>query len=176
MNTIPSISTPHKGSKLMTAIRGVVALLFGLFLVSRPGTTLSLLLYLFAGFALVEGIITVFFSFEQSKAFKYRTALFIEGLVGAAIGVLAIVRNDIHTVIFLIAIWAIVTGATEILAALSLGWHMLSKEWNSIIAALLSVILGFMLFFLPVFGYFILLIIGIFAILYGVLQFLRLIA
>src|ERR1051325_4353827 len=99
------------------AIRGVVAVLFGLFAFFSPHLTLTYLVSLFGIFALADG----FFTMGAAIALGWLT-LFCEGVVGAAIALLVFVMPvTAHVMIvqFIIA-WAVVTGVFELLGVYGL--------------------------------------------------------
>jgi uncharacterized membrane protein HdeD (DUF308 family) len=67
------------------ALRGLVAVLFGLLTFLLPGITLATLVLLFGAYALVDGIFNVIAFF---KVASHQWALLIEGVVGIIAGVL----------------------------------------------------------------------------------------
>lgn len=93
------------------AIRGVVAVLFGMFAFFSPHLTLSYLVALFGIFALADG----FFTMGAAIALGWLT-LFCEGVVGASIALLVFVMPDTARVMIVnfIVAWAVVTGGFEL--------------------------------------------------------------
>ena len=93
------------------AIRGVVAVLFGIFAFVQPHVTLAYLVSLFGIFALADG----FFTMGAAIALNWLT-LFCEGVVGAAIALLVFVMPATASVmiVYFIVAWSIVTGAFEL--------------------------------------------------------------
>ena len=93
------------------AIRGAVAVLFGIFAFFSPHLTLSYLVALFGIFALADG----FFTMGAAIALGWLT-LFCEGVVGASIALLVFIMPDtarLMIVNFIVA-WAVVTGGFEL--------------------------------------------------------------
>jgi len=127
----------------IVAIRGVVAVLFGIFAFLRPHVTLTYLVSLFGIFALADG----FFTMGAAIALGWLT-LFCEGVVGAAIAGLVFVMPvtaNVMIVYFIVA-WAIVTGAFELAGVYGLR-HSISKaikkgEWLLGAEGLLTIGLG----------------------------------
>jgi uncharacterized membrane protein HdeD (DUF308 family) len=72
------------------ALRGLVAILFGLAALLWPGLILAVLIVLFGAYALVDGILAVIVAFRSSRHGVRRPLLFIEGLIGILFGVLAL--------------------------------------------------------------------------------------
>ncbi len=73
------------------AIRGLLAVLFGLAAFVWPGLTLLVLVLLFGAYALVDGVIAVVVSLQERRVFARWWVLLFEGLVGIAAGVLTFV-------------------------------------------------------------------------------------
>src|SRR6266581_164653 len=69
------------------AIRGLLAVLFGLAAFVWPGLTLLVLVLLFGAYALVDGVIAVVVSLQERRVFARWWVLLLEGLVGIAAGV-----------------------------------------------------------------------------------------
>jgi uncharacterized membrane protein HdeD (DUF308 family) len=92
-------------------VRGVLAILFGIAAFVWPGATLLVLVYLFAIWAIVDGVSTLVSAFQERGRAYWWVAL-IEGIVGVAAGIVAIAWPGITALVllFLIAAWAVVTG------------------------------------------------------------------
>src|SRR5713101_8134071 len=137
----------------MLLIRGVVAVLFGLAAIVWPGPTVLVLVYLFGAFALIDGIVAVVVSLQERAIVPRWWVLLIEGIVGILIGVLTFFSPIVVALalLYLIAIWAIVTGIMELVAAFWMG-RALAFEWTLAIAGVLSIILGILLATRPVGG------------------------
>jgi uncharacterized membrane protein HdeD (DUF308 family) len=132
------------------AVRGVLAIIFGIVTLIWPGSTMTALVLLFGAFALVDGIFTVFTGLESRKYFKQWWALLLEGLTGIVIAALAFVWPDVTALVLLyfIAAWAIFTGIFEIMAAIELR-NVIVGESVMILYGLLSIVLGVLLFAFP---------------------------
>lgn len=132
------------------AVRGVLAIVFGILALIWPKSAITALVLLFGAFVLVDGIIAVVSGIKLREYFKYWWALLLEGLTGIVIAVLTFVWPDVTALVLLyfIAAWAILTGIFEIVAALELR-HVVPGEWATFLAGVLSVILGVMLFVYP---------------------------
>ncbi len=97
--------------------------------------------------------------------------MLLEGITGIIIGILTFVWPGITTLvlIYLIAAWALITGIFEIAAAIALRKE-LSGEWMLGLSGLISIALGVIIFLRPGAGVRgIIWVIGIFAILFGIL-------
>src|SRR6266540_4696376 len=95
----------------------------------------------------------------------------LEGVISVAAGVFAIMRPGLtgFVLVTLIAVWAILTGAFELGAAICL-WREITNEWMLALGGFVSIVLGVLLFFQPATGGLVLtLMIGAYALTFGVL-------
>ncbi len=106
----------------LLAWRGMVAVLFGLAALVWPGATLTALVLLFGVYALVDGLLAVIVSRLDRHEFDHGWVLLLKGLAGIAIGVLTYLWPSVtaQALVYLIAAWAILTGAFEVVAAVDL--------------------------------------------------------
>src|SRR5512143_3403744 len=66
------------------AVRGVLAIVFGILALVWPKSAITALVLLFGVFVLVDGIIAVVSGVQLRQEFKYWWALLLEGLTGIA--------------------------------------------------------------------------------------------
>jgi len=154
------------------AVRGVLAIVFGVLALIWPEPMKFALVILFGAFALVDGIFAIATGITFHKYFERWWALLLEGLAGIMIGALTFFWPNITAIVllFFIAAWAIITGIFEIVAAIHFR-HVIPGEWAMIINGLLSVLLGVLLFVFPTAGAVGLIwLIGIYAIAAGILE------
>lgn len=150
-------------------VRGVLAVLFGLAALVWPDVTLVALVALFGAYALVEGIFAVVFGFTGRDTVRWWTVLW--GLVSVAAGVVVFLWPGIGALalIYVIAAWAVVTGATEIAAAIALRKEI-TNEWALVLAGIMSIIVGGILAIFPGAGAISLVwLIGAYAVVFGIL-------
>ena len=154
----------------LIALRGLVAVIFGLLAFFWPGITLLTLVFLFGWFALVNGILSLFVAAKARK--KSRIAsLILGGLLSILAGLLTFFMPGITALglLILIAAWAIVNGVMEIVAAIKLR-KVITNEWLLILAGIASVVFGVLLFLQPAAGALVLVWwIGSFALVFGIL-------
>jgi uncharacterized membrane protein HdeD (DUF308 family) len=161
---------------LSLLIRGIIAVLFGLAAILWPGLTVLFLVALFGVYAFIDGVVDVVAAFRESKTVQYWWLLLLEGLVGIVIGIVTFFWPAITALIllYLIAIWAIVTGIFEIGAVFSKDNRSLSSEWTLGAAGVISIILGIILVLEPRGGILALVwTVGIYAIIFGILLLIR---
>jgi len=132
------------------ALRGVVAIVFGLLAFFWPGFVWLVAVWTFAGFALIDGIFAIVAAVTGHREGRRWWALLLEGIVGIAAGVLALLWPNITLLVLLalIAIWAVVTGVLEIITAIELRRHI-PGEWLLTLSGILSILLGIALALLP---------------------------
>ncbi len=153
----------------LVALRGVVAVLFGILTLMNPGIALSSLVLLFGAYAIVDGVAAVWSSVTHRDQQGWWIHL-LEGVVSVAAGVVTFVYPAITALILLyvVAIWAIMTGILEIWAAIQLRKEITGELWMGL-SGLLSVIFGIILIVNPGPGLLTLLwIVSIYAIAFGV--------
>lgn len=174
MNAITSTQVSRHYWWLM-AIRGLLAVLFGLAAIVRPRLTLFVLVILFGAYALVDGVVAVIVSFQERKNVRQWWVVLLGGIAGIIAGVLTFVWPAITALVllYLIAAWAIVTGIVEIAAAFSRRLPI-AHEWTLVLAGILSVLFGVLLAILPGVGLLSLVwLIGIYALAFGVVLIIR---
>jgi len=106
----------------LLALRGMVAVLFGLAALVWPGATLTALVLLFGAYALVDGLLALIVSRLDRHEFDHGWVLLLKGLAGIATGVLTRLgqRVTAQPQLYLIAASAILTGARTVVAAVDL--------------------------------------------------------
>ena len=129
------------------ALRGLVAVLFGLLTFLLPGITLVTLVLLFGAYALVDGVFNVIAFFRMAS---HHWAFLIEGVIGIIAGTLTFLWPAITAVVllYLIAFWAIFTGVFEIIAGIRLR-KAITNEWLLIVMGVLSLLFGVFILFAP---------------------------
>jgi uncharacterized membrane protein HdeD (DUF308 family) len=153
------------------ALRGVIAIIFGLLALFWPGITLTALVFIFGAFVLVSGVLLVIAAFRDGLTHAHGWLLLLEGIIGIAIGIMVFVWPAITALVllYLIAAWAIVTGILEIIAAIQVRQEI-ENEWLLALAGTASVLFGILLIVWPIAGALaILWIIAAYAIVFGVL-------
>ena len=153
------------------ALRGGIAILFGLAALLRPGIALEALILLFGAYVLVDGVFSIVGVFGGARGGMPRWLLFLEGVAGIVVGLIAFAIPGLAAVVllYLIAAWAIVTGVAEISTAIRLR-REITGEWALIVSGVLSILFGVVLAVLPGVGILSLVwLVGIYAVVFGVL-------
>ena len=171
--THPQATLPAEtGHWWALALRGAIAILFGLAALLRPGIAVEALILLFGAYALVDGVFSIVGVFGGTRGGTPRWLLFIEGVAGILAGLIAFFLPGLTAILllYLIAAWAIVTGISEIAMAIRLGKEI-SGEWALIVGGAFSVLFGVILAVVgPVAGLLSLVwLIGIYAVAFGIM-------
>jgi uncharacterized membrane protein HdeD (DUF308 family) len=171
--TPPQALPSETGHWWALAIRGAIAIIFGLAALLRPDIALDALILLFGAYALVDGVFAIVGVFGGTRGGTPRGLLLIEGIAGVLAGLIAFVLPGLTAVVllYLIAAWAVVTGIFEIATAIRLRQEI-RGEWALIIGGALSVLFGVILAVIgPVAGLLSLIwLIGIYAVAFGILM------
>ena len=155
------------------ALRGAIAILFGLAALLRPDIALEALILLFGAYALVDGVFAIVGIFGGTRGGTPRWLLLIEGIAGILAGLIAFVLPGMAALVllYLIAAWAIIKGIFEIARAIRLR-REIRGEWALIAGGALSVLFGAILIVVSPFAAILSLIwlIGVYAVAFGILM------
>jgi uncharacterized membrane protein HdeD (DUF308 family) len=129
------------------ALRGLVAVLFGFAALFLPLDTLAAVGRLFGAYAITEGVLVILTGIRRTR---YTAVFIVEGASGIVAGLVALAWPGITALVLLyvVAIWAILSGVAEIIAAVSLR-REIAGEWALFLAGVLSVALGTAMAVLP---------------------------
>jgi len=127
-----------------------VAVLFGILAFTWPGLTLLTLIFLFGVYAMANGALTLAVAFKAPKGYPRFAWLIVEGILSVLAGFISFLMPGVTalSLLLLIAAWAIITGAFEIVAAIRLR-KVVSHEWLLIIAGLASLAFGVCILIMP---------------------------
>jgi uncharacterized membrane protein HdeD (DUF308 family) len=132
------------------ALRGLVALLFGLVVLFWPGLVFAVLGLLFGLYAVVDGAITFVPALRSSAQGAQRWLPLTEGAMGVIAGLVALLWPGltINGLVYVIVGWAVVTGVLKILTAIVLraevenGWLLAGSGALSVLFGLLLAVLA----------------------------------
>lgn len=132
----------------MLLIRGIAAILFGVAAFTWPGLTILILTTIFGVYAIVDGVLALIVGVHARW-----WLLAAAGVLGIVIGLVAFFYPGLTalTLLLIIAVWAILRGALELVAAVELR-RVIANEWALIIAGVCSLAFGILLFARPAAG------------------------
>jgi uncharacterized membrane protein HdeD (DUF308 family) len=155
----------------LLAVRGIIAIVFGILAFIWPGLSLLGLVYLFGIYALLNGALAFVAASNAPKGWPRFGSLIFSGILSIAAGIIAFIWPGLTALALLviIAVWAIVDGVTEISAAIRLR-AVIAHEWMWIVAGIASIVFGVALLVWPGAGILALLwLVGTWAIVFGAL-------
>lgn len=154
----------------VVALRGAVAILFGLLTLLMPLESLATLVYLFAAYLLVDGGFGIAAAVKAARKHERWGLLVVEGVVDilAAAAALASPGLAILVFVYLVAAWSIVSGGLMAVAAFRL--HLDHGRWLLATAGLVSILFGILLAASPVGGAIVLTVwLGAYGLVFGVM-------
>jgi uncharacterized membrane protein HdeD (DUF308 family) len=133
------------------AIRGVAAIVFGIGALVWPETTLTVLVYLFGAYVLIDGIaLLVALARGETAARRHAWSVGIMGVLGIVAGLVTFFWPDITalSLLFVVAFWAIATGTFQLIAAIALRRELEGEFWMAI-GGITSIVFGALLIAFP---------------------------
>lgn len=153
------------------AIRGIAAIVFGVLAFIWPETTLTVLVFLFGAYALVDGLaLLVALIRGDAVARRNSWAVGIMGVVGIIAGVVTFMWPGLTalSLLYLVAFWAIATGVFQIVAAIALRRELEGEFWMAL-GGVASIVFGALLVAFPGSGLLTLVwLVGLWSIVFGV--------
>src|SRR5258708_31204909 len=133
------------------ALRGVVAILFGIFAFVMPGITLAVLLGFFAAYMAIDGVLAITAAVRAMREHRSYLPLLLESIADIAAAVIAIVWPGITLIalVYLTGAWAVVSGVLLAVAAMRMDRAVEGRIWL-MLSGILSAVFGVLLFLLPV--------------------------
>jgi uncharacterized membrane protein HdeD (DUF308 family) len=154
----------------IAAVSGLATLVFGLLALLWPGLTLSLLILLFSAYVIIEGLAALLATFKAMNANEAWWPHLVIGIASITAGIYALANPGMTgmLLLYVIAAWAIVVGLAQIAAA------FLEGQPASSVIGLVTAAFGALLLAFQARGALALVVlIGAFGIVRGLLQLLR---
>ena len=154
------------------ALRGLVAVIFGIVALLKPDVAAGVFVAAFAVFAFADGILDFVLAAELGRAGQRWGWYVVGGIVSIAAGIVALAYPGVTLLVLVLVVGAraIVMGILELGAAFS--WPELDSRWLFGLTGVLSIVLGVLLFASPAAGGLALLwTIGVYAIVIGAMVF-----
>jgi uncharacterized membrane protein HdeD (DUF308 family) len=150
-------------------LRGILGILFGLICLLTPGVAVEVFVILFSAYMLVDGLFAIVSGIKAARNGERWGLLILEGIVDLAAGVVAFLWPAITLValIWIIAVWAVVSGVLMLSAAFTL--NIDHGRWWLALGGIASIIFGILLVIEPLIGAVVLTLwIGAYALVFGV--------
>lgn len=155
----------------LVALRGLLAILFGAAAFIWPGLTWLVLILMFGVYAILDGIIAMVSGVSQSRYSPRWWVFLVEGFISLIAGVIVLLQPGLagFALVIVIAVWAVLTGIMEIIAAIRLR-REIRNEWMLGFGGFLSIMLGLLMLFQPAAGGLVItLMVGAYALIFGML-------
>jgi uncharacterized membrane protein HdeD (DUF308 family) len=152
-------------------LNGICAIVFGLTAFTWPGMTLLTLTIVYGLYCIAEGVASIIVSVTRGKRGESWGVMLFRGVISLIAGGVALFWPAMTAIalLVLIAVWAIVRGIFEIIAAIRLR-QIINNEWLLVLGGIISVLFGAFIMARPGSGALSLIwIIGAFAIAHGIL-------
>ena len=136
------------------ALRGGVAILFGVLALARPEITLAAIVIILASYLFVDGLIAIMAAIRGIReGDRWRGWMMLSGILGIVAGTYALWNplTGVKVLALVVAVWAILHGIFEILAGVKLR-RMIDGEWMLIAAGVLALALGIYILMRPSVG------------------------
>jgi uncharacterized membrane protein HdeD (DUF308 family) len=136
----------------LLALRGVLAIVFGLIAILLPGVTIAALILLFAAYMLVDAVFAIVAGVRAARRHERWGLLIFEGIADLVAGAIAIFwpLATLLAFVWLLAAWAIVSGGLLFAAAFRL--NVTHGRWLMALSGAASVVWGFLLLVWPFVG------------------------
>jgi uncharacterized membrane protein HdeD (DUF308 family) len=134
------------------ALRGLLAILFGIIAFAAPGATMLALVLIFGAYSVVDGIINIVLAIRGARRQERWGLLLVNGLFGIVIGVAASIWPGITVLAFvlMVAAWALVSGGLMLGSAL--GLKISHGRWLLMLSGVVSLLYGVLLSSAPLIG------------------------
>ena len=152
MSRMPGMTALLARNWWAIAIRGVVALIFGVVALVLPFATISGLVFVFAIYMLVDGIFAIVAGLRAAAHHERWALLILEGIVDIIAGAVALVLPGLTVLVLvtLLGAWAVISGVLMTIAGFQL--HGTHGKWLLVLSGAISVIWGLLLFVAPIAG------------------------
>jgi uncharacterized membrane protein HdeD (DUF308 family) len=150
-------------------LRGILALLFGVVAFVAPGPTFAALIFVFAFYAIVDGVFAVTLGLAAPGGPRW--LLIIGGLIGVGIGIYTGFNPSITAtaLVILIGAFVLVRGAAEVGTGIALR-SVIQDAWLVVLSGIVSIAFGAYLLVVPADGAFALVyVVGFYALFAGVM-------
>jgi uncharacterized membrane protein HdeD (DUF308 family) len=134
----------------LVLLRGIAGIIFGVLAFVWPSLSLAVLVIIFGAYAFADGVLAIISAIRWRGETERWWLILLEGIAGVAIGVITFFWPGITALalLYVIAAWALVTGALEIAAAIRLR-NVIEGEWLLLLSGIASVALGVLLALFP---------------------------
>ena len=152
------------------ALRGVIAIIFGLIALFLPVATMLSLALVFAAYLVVDGAFAIVAAIRAAQSQERWGLLLAEGILNILMGAIAFLFpiSAVFAFVIITAAWALLTGALLLAAAFKLDTG--HGRWWMVLAGAVSILFGVALAISPLIGAVVLTWwVGAYAIVFGIM-------
>lgn len=132
-------------------IRGLAAILLGVLTLIWGQITIDTVALFFATYAVFDGLVAIAAAVRAGEEHERWHVLMTEGIVGVVAAILLFIVPGSLSTIHVIAGWALLTGALELLASVRLRQDI-PGEWLLATSGVASIVLGIVMVSVPLAG------------------------
>ncbi len=153
------------------ALRGFVAVIFGILAIVATQFVLDFLVYMFGFFAIISGIMNAGVGISSEKSELPKWLLVTTGLLGILLGLFALLTPLViaMTITMFIAAWALITGVSE----LGLAFSNKTAPHRALLAlsGFIGILFAIILVLTPLLGaYALVIVLGIYVLVFGLIS------
>jgi len=153
------------------ALRGFVAVIFGILAIVATQFVLDFLVYMFGFFAIISGIMNAGVGISSEKSELPKWLLVTTGVLGILLGIFALLTPLIiaMTITMFIAAWALITGVSE----LGLAFYNKTAPHRALLAlsGIIGILFAIILVLTPLLGvYALVIMLGIYILVFGLIS------
>ena len=150
------------------ALRGLVAVIFGILAIVATKFVLDFLVYVFGFFVIISGIINTGVGISSERTELPKWLLVTTGVLGILVGIFALITPLIiaMTITIFIAAWALVTGVSDL--GLAISHKMTPHRVLLAVSGIIGILFAIVLVLTPILGaYALVILLGIYALIFG---------
>lgn len=135
----------------MILARGIVAIAFGILLLTDPVSTIAAFIWVYGIFVIVDGAVAIAYGMGIFGRTNHRGLVIARGLLAIAAGVIAVAWPELtaFAVLMLIGVWAVVVGLVEMGEAFSLRDAGYRRWYLALVSGVAYLLLGVLVFASP---------------------------
>src|SRR4249919_1598468 len=130
------VTAAVRGVWWLVLLRGILAILFGLFALFTPGTALLALVFVFGAYAILDGVTALVVGIRHRGEDRHWGWHVVQGVVSVLAGIIAFVWPGVTVlaILFVIAFWSVVGGIAEIAESFTMRKRA-TEGWGWVLAA-----------------------------------------
>jgi uncharacterized membrane protein HdeD (DUF308 family) len=134
----------------IAVLRGIIAVLFGIFALVNPEGAGVLLVFIFGIFLLVDGLLNVIGSMVYYRSAVDWWVLLVVGVLELGVAMVTFAHPEITGTVLaiLIGLWALFKGVIELMAGIAFR-EEIEGEWILILTGVLTIVFGIFALLLP---------------------------